>query len=111
MNAIEVGHVHGGMVGAAMLGVLLTALIVVVVVVLWVLPIVLGIRCARRKHYAPQWMWFGIHPLGGWIAFLVLASLPMRLVCGNCGGYVDGQFRLCPYCHASMSGPANAPAH
>jgi hypothetical protein len=40
--------------------------------IVWILPIVLGIRAARRKGISPHWMWFGVHPLGGWLAFLIL---------------------------------------
>jgi len=81
------------------------SLFVTAFVVLWLVPIPLGIRCAIRKHYSPYWMWFGLHPLGGWIAFVVLASLPGRVECGHCGGYVEGHFRICPYCHASLAPP------
>ena len=84
------------------------ALVVIVFVVLWLVPIPLGIGSAIRKHYSPYWMWFGLHPLGGWIAFIVLASLPGRVVCGHCGGHVGRNFRVCPYCHTSMC-PASEP--
>jgi hypothetical protein len=66
---------------------------------LWVLPIVLGVRLARRKGYSPAWMWFGIHPIGGWIAYIVFLALPARMQCINCGGFVATYFKLCPYCH------------
>jgi Zn finger protein HypA/HybF involved in hydrogenase expression len=69
---------------------------------LWVLPISLGIRAANRKGYSPHWMWFGIHPVGGWIAAIVLMSLPARVQCRNCGGFVARYFRLCPHCHAEL---------
>ena len=88
---------------AAVFGVLL------IVFMLWVLPIRFGIGCAIRKHYSPCWMWFAIHPLGGWIAYLVLASLPPRVVCSHCGGYVAKHFRLCPYCHTPIPTTPNAP--
>ena len=77
--------------------------------VLWVLPIWLGIRTARQKNYTPLWMLFGIHPLGGWIAFIVLSSLPPRHQCTNCGGFVPNYFRLCPYCHREMTPPTPMP--
>ena len=86
-------------------------LFVMAVIVFWVLPIVLGIRCARRKRYSPHWMWFGVHPLGGWCVFIVLTALPARRICGTCGGYVAEYFRLCPYCHASMENSANVAPH
>jgi hypothetical protein len=68
----------------------------------WVLPICLGVREARKKNYSPLWMLFGIHPLGGWIAFIVLACLPPRVQCRNCGGFVEANFRVCPFCRADL---------
>ena len=72
------------------------------VVLCWVVPITYGIQTAIRKHYSPHWMWFGIHPAGGWIAFLVLSFLPPRVECPHCGGTISHQFRICPYCRASL---------
>jgi hypothetical protein len=72
----------------------------------WVLPIILGVRQATKKNYSPLWMLFGIHPLGGWIAFIVLACLPPRVQCRTCGGFVAAQFRICPYCRSELAGGA-----
>jgi hypothetical protein len=72
------------------------------VVVLWITPVVLGIRLAQKKGYSPHWMWFGVHPIGGWVAFIVMASLEKKIQCPNCGGYIGSNFRICPYCHAHV---------
>jgi len=45
---------------------------VVILVALWIPPIVLGVKWARLKGVSPHWMWFGVHPLGAWIAFAVI---------------------------------------
>jgi hypothetical protein len=45
---------------------------VVVLLAVWLLPVFLGVRAARAKGRSPYWMWLGIHPLTGWIAFLWL---------------------------------------
>ena len=74
----------------------------VIVGIFWVLPIILGIQAAQRKNYSPHWMWFGIHPIAGWIACIVLLCLPSRIRCPNCGGYVKVYFRICPYCHTGL---------
>ena len=42
----------------------------------WIWPIFLGIKAAKEKGRSPHWMWFGLNPLGGWIALAVLRSLP-----------------------------------
>ena len=88
------------------LNVLLGLLVIAIgIFFLWVLPISLGIQCARRKNYPAVWMLFGIHPLGGWIAFIVLSCLQPRIACPNCGGFIKIQFRICPYCHGNVGGP------
>lgn len=93
------------------LGTVVTTLFAVAIafVVGWVIPVMLGIQTAARKHYSPHWMWFGIHPVGGWIAFIVLSCLPPRAECQHCGGYVSAQFRLCPYCRHNMERSSYAP--
>lgn len=47
-------------------------LILAVLAALWIPPVVLGVRWARRKGISPHWMWFGVHPLSGWIAFWIV---------------------------------------
>jgi hypothetical protein len=93
--------------GAGCVGVIFIVLMALVgaamaIALLWVLPITLGIHQARKKNYSPLWMLFGIHPLGGWIAFIVLACLPPRVQCRNCGGFVAINFRVCPFCRADL---------
>ena len=65
---------------------------------MWVLPITVGILAFRRKGYSPHWMWFGVHPLGGYIAMIVGLCLTARKQCSTCGNMGDQGFRVCPYC-------------
>lgn len=58
--------------------VLVCALLLLVV---FVLPVVLGVRAAKAKGRSPHWMWFGLNPVLGWIAFLCL-----RYVASPVGG-------------------------
>jgi hypothetical protein len=53
--------------------------VVIGVLALTIIPVVLGIKAAKRKGVSPHWMWFGLHPLGGWIAYLVIRSRPDRV--------------------------------
>jgi tetratricopeptide (TPR) repeat protein len=76
----------------------------------WVFPIHYGIANAKRKGYSCQWMWFGIYPLTGWSAWLILTCLPYRNRCTSCGGYVGSHFRICPYCHNDPSPVSAYPA-
>lgn len=79
--------------------VLLAILVSLVVIGLfWVLPIWLGLRSARRKNRSGHWMWFGFHPIGGWITFAVLASLPPLRICPQCGEKSKSHAKVCPYC-------------
>jgi hypothetical protein len=67
-------------------------------VILWVLPIWLGIRAANRNNRSALWMWFGVHPLGGWIAFAVLAFLPQLKNCPQCAEKVKQNAKICHFC-------------
>lgn len=80
----------------------LLIIMTLVVVVGWIVPIVLGTSFARGKGYSPNWMWFGIYPITGWIAMIVLACLPRRVQCPHCGGFIGAQFRICPYCRTTI---------
>lgn len=70
----------------------------VAILCLWVLPIVLGVKAAKRNNRSPHWMWFGIHPFGGWIAFLVLQFATPLKCCSQCGEKVKAHAKVCPYC-------------
>ena len=74
----------------------------IVIALGWVVAIVFGVRFATSKGYSPHRMWFGIHPILGWIAWFVLACLPRRVQCSSCGGFIGKQFRICPYCHNNV---------
>lgn len=65
---------------------------------LWPTPIVLGVKAAKRKGRSPHWMWFGIHPVGAWIAFLVLRFSSAFKQCPQCGERSKSHARVCPYC-------------
>lgn len=65
---------------------------------LWVLPVYLGLKAARRNHRSPHWMWFGLHPFGAWIAFLVLQYSAPQKACSQCGERVKAHAKICPYC-------------
>jgi predicted RNA-binding Zn-ribbon protein involved in translation (DUF1610 family) len=91
---------------------------VVVLGLLWVLPIVGGLRCAKRNSISPHWMWFGIHPLGGWIAFAVICSAKTERVgdalvrwssgkisCYSCGKFNSINNAHCAKCRAKIIKP------
>ncbi len=71
----------------------------------WIVPVVLGIRTAGTKGISPHWMWFGFHPFGAWIAFLVIRfGLRPRKRCPQCSETLLSHAKLCPYCGHSFDG-------
>ena len=88
-----------------LMGIILLAVIPVLIVLFWVLPVTLGVCIARRRKLSPLWMLFGIHPIGGWVACLVLALSKGKVECAKCGGYVKPNFRQCPFCEQAMASP------
>jgi hypothetical protein len=102
---------HGGSDAAA--GIVFIAIFFcvfcVAVVLGWVVPITLGVRAANRKNYSPLWMLFGIHPLFGWIACVVLLCITPRIQCPNCGGFVTANYRICPFCRFGFTNPPSGP--
>lgn len=75
----------------------------------WVLPIWLGLRAARKNNRSGLWMWFGFHPIGGWIAFAVLASLPPLKMCPQCGEKAKSHAKICPYCMSKFDEQTASP--
>jgi hypothetical protein len=72
---------------------------------LWVLAIVLGVKAARRKGVSPHWMWFGLHPAGAWIAYLIIrfvVSSPRK--CPTCARVSREKARFCYACGSSIQG-------
>lgn len=103
MSSQQLGSIVG-----AIVALLLSAVFIWYV---WVWPVRAGIRVARRKGRSPHWMWFGIHPLGGWIAFAVLSYARPRKVCPQCSESSPLHARNCPYCsfEFDLSAPISGP--
>ena len=72
--------------------------IVLIIVVCWVAPIWLGIRAAHKNNRSALWMLFGVHPIGGWIAFILLACLPRLKSCPQCAEKVKEGAKICRFC-------------
>jgi len=78
----------------AILGILIT----VAFFASWIIPIVLGVKWAKRNGVSPHWMWFGLHPLGAWIAFPIIRwGSEISRVNGNAVKWVTGKV-ACPSC-------------
>jgi hypothetical protein len=66
---------------------------------IWIVPVPLGIKKAKQKELSPHWMWFGVLPLYGWVAFLVLCLVPKMKKCANCGERNKLYARTCQRCN------------
>lgn len=69
----------------------------------WILPIVFGVRTARRKKISPHWMWFGVHPVGAWVAFLIIQWGVKRVYCPSCEHPILPKENFCPKCREPLS--------
>lgn len=81
---------------------LLPLLLILVFLALWILPIVLGIKAARQRNRSPHWMWFGLHPVTGWGAFILLSILPHLRLCTSCGSKAPANAQFCPHCSTAL---------
>jgi hypothetical protein len=70
------------------------------VILFWVVPIKYGIRIAKSRGFSPHWMWLGIHPFFGWMAFGIMASLKR---CPACNKIVGVRNKFCPICANSFA--------
>jgi len=74
----------------------------------YVIPIMLGLKEARKKNRSTSWMWFAIYPIGGWITYFVLRASPELKTCSHCGEKAKVFARVCPYCRNPFDRPAAA---
>lgn len=52
---------------------------IIALLLIMIYPILRGIEAAKKAKKSPHWMWFGIHPIGGWIAFYILNEKSKRV--------------------------------
>jgi len=83
--------------------------IVLICLGIWASLIVFGVKAAKKKNRSPHWMWFGVHPVGALIAFIVMMCLDPLLVCPQCARPSPPGARICPFCGYSFV-PAAPPA-
>ena len=77
----------------------------------WAALIVFGIKAAKKKNRSPHWMWFGVHPIGALVVFIVMMVLEPQKLCPQCARPSPPGARVCPYCTYSFSAapPLGAP--
>ena len=85
--------------GAVLAG-LFAMMFILVLLAGWVALIVFGVQEARRKNRSPHWFWFGLHPLGALITFIVMKTISPLKRCARCMQAAPLYAQLCPYCQA-----------
>ena len=94
---------------AAVVIAIMAILFFLILLGVWAALIVFGIKAAKKKNRSPQWMWFGIHPMGALVVFIVMMALEPLKLCPQCARHSPPGARLCPFCAYSF-GPAPPPA-
>lgn len=75
-----------------------------IILLFWFIPIYFGLKWARIKGISKLWMLFGIHPMMGWIAYLILRyGIDPRKQCDKCKEYIKLEAQICRYCGNQMS--------
>ena len=69
----------------------------------WASLIVFGVKAAKKKNRSPHWMWFGVHPLGALITFIVMMVLEPLKLCPQCARPSPPGARVCPFCTYSFA--------
>jgi len=85
----------------------------------WIVCVVLGVKWAKRNGVSPHWMWFGLHPLGAWLAFPIirwgseisnLGNVTVKWVagkvaCPSCGKFNPINNAFCANCGKAITKP------
>ena len=97
MTGEDIAGLLGGLLGLI--------LAVVLLYFIWLFPVRRGVRVAKDKGISPHWMWFGLHPLGAWIAFLILRYGVKREPCVACGHPINPRAPFCVVCGHHVGHP------
>ncbi|MFD2724743.1 hypothetical protein [Hyunsoonleella rubra] len=78
--------------------------VILIIFFFWFIPIWYGIKWAKIKGVSKLWMLFGIHPMTGWIAFLILRyGIDPRKQCDKCKESIKIEAQICRYCGNQIS--------
>jgi hypothetical protein len=90
--------------------VLVGIFIVVILLGVWACLVVFGIKAAIKKNRSPHWMWFGVHPVGALVVFIVMMVIEPLKLCPRCARPAPTGAQVCPYCAYSLvAAPPGAP--
>lgn len=78
--------------------------VLLAILLFWCIPIWFGLKWAKIKGVSKLWMLFGIHPITGWIAYLILRyGIDARKQCDKCKESINIEAQICRYCGNQMS--------
>lgn len=96
--------------GQAAAIIIVAILFVLILLGAWASLVVFGVKAAIKKNRSPHWMWFGIHPMGALIVFIVMMVIEPLTPCPRCGRPTPTGAQVCPYCAQSLApAPPGAP--
>jgi hypothetical protein len=85
-------------------GVIGFAAVILIIFFFWFIPIWFGLKWAKIKGVSKLWMLFGIHPMTGWIAYLILRyGIDPRKQCDKCKESIKIEAQICRYCGNQMT--------
>ena len=88
-------------------GIAIVAIFIVLILLgAWACLIIFGIKAAKKKGRSPQWMWFGIHPMGALIVFIVMMVIEPLKPCPQCARPTPTGAQVCPFCACNLASPA-----
>ena len=95
---------------AAVALILVGVFIVFILLGVWTCLIVFGIKAAKKKNRSPHWMWFGVHPMGALVVFIIMMVIEPLKLCPRCARPTPAGAQVCPYCaHSLAAAPPGAP--
>jgi len=101
------------------LNVFLVILFIVAFFASWIASVILGVKWAKRNSVSPHWMWFGLHPVGAWIAFPIIRWgseishvgeisvkwVTGKVACSSCGKFNPINNAFCAQCGKPITKP------
>lgn len=85
-------------------GLISFVIVLLIIFFLWFVPIWYGLKWTKIKRVSKLWMLFGIHPMTGWIAYLILRyGIDPRKQCDKCKESIKLEAEICRYCGNQMS--------
>ncbi|MDR2964584.1 MAG: hypothetical protein LBU88_02285 [Treponema sp.] len=74
-------------------------IIILIVFIIWILPIIIGVKMAKKKNISPHLMWIGIFPMWGLVVMTIICLLPGLKICSKCAERNKKYAKYCQRCN------------